>query len=110
MVDFKFLKVAFVKYAMDFSCLAIDTLELSRRFHEQLPKKSLEAICRFYEIDQTNQHRAFDDAYVCALLYERIKEVYSETHSQYFIFKELSYCPKKREPMTKKQEKDNLKS
>ena len=103
MCDFKFIKVAAKKNQFEFNCIGVETLKLSRLFHPESPKKTLEAMCEQYEIKREHCHRAYDDAYATALIYEKMYLENFEKKSELFQFQTFFYEPKKQEPMTKRQ-------
>jgi DNA polymerase-3 subunit alpha (Gram-positive type) len=67
--DFSFIKTAAERENLRFEKSGIDTLELSRKLHHNLDSRSLENMCRYYNINNKHAHRAYDDAKATALLY-----------------------------------------
>lgn len=103
--DYSFLKTASIKLKRSFERRAIDTLFIARKLHPDLSSKSLDNMCKHYDITREVSHRAFEDAIAASNLYELMKAQYGEKESQLFHAQTLSYTPKKQEPMTWKQKK-----
>ncbi|MDD5936830.1 MAG: exonuclease domain-containing protein [Clostridiales bacterium] len=103
--DYSFIKTAAVRLNRSFERKAIDTLQIARKFHSDLPSKSLDNMCAYYGIAREISHRAFEDAIAASDLYERMKEKFSETEADAFEAVAMLYTPKKQEPMTLKQKK-----
>ncbi len=100
--DYSFLKVAALRYGQTFECLGIDTLLLSRKLHPELNSRTLEAMCKHYEIVQEHAHRAAEDAENAWRLYSCLRE---EFPAEEMIPAPLIYHEKKREPIMPKQKK-----
>lgn len=81
--------------------LGIDTLKCARVLCAELPSKRLSALCEHFGLVNERAHRAFEDASVTYLLYEKLREQGKEM--QVFEPVPLSFQAKKQEPMTKKQ-------
>lgn len=79
----------------------IDTLKCARALCAELPSKRLSALCEHFGLINERAHRAFEDASVTYLLYEKLREQGKEP--QLFEPVPLSFQAKKQEPMTKKQ-------
>lgn len=103
--DFSFLKTAAKKIGRTFERKGIDTLRLARVLHPEFPNKTLDYMCEQYGIVRDKKHRAYDDAIAAAKLYELIFNRFFHTSTSAFDFEDLSYEPKKQEPMTAKQKK-----
>lgn len=103
--DFSFLKVAASRMGKSFIKRGLDTLHLARLFHADLPSKSLDSMCKHYDIVRHESHRAVSDAIAAALLFEKMATNFRAEWEESFTEKELSYEPKKQEPMTAKQKK-----
>lgn len=101
--DFSFIKVNARRLGLSFNNRTTDTLYLSRKFHNDLPSKSLDAMCKYYDVSNAHAHRAFDDAVACAEIYQRMYENYAEKYPQMFHAKQLSYKEKKEEKITERQ-------
>jgi len=86
----------------------IDTLKIARAFLPELESRSLEALCKYYNIS-LNAHRAEEDARATALLYGRLWEAFGDNEhaeaSKNKIFQPypLIYKIKKEGPATKAQ-------
>ena len=106
--DFSFLKTAAMRIGHKFEKHGIDTLRLAKLMHPELSSRTLEAMCKEYNIKRENKHRAYDDAKAAAELYEELLKKCIINKNQYdeqFEPVALIYKPKKQEPMTAKQKK-----
>lgn len=101
--DYSFLKVELGKQGREFQCMGIDTLKMSRILHEELESKALSGMCRYYNIDNKNAHRALDDAKAAYELYKKLKEEFFYARPEVFAAEPLIYHIKKQEPVTKAQ-------
>lgn len=70
--DYSFLKKAAVNRRLCFEKQGIDTLRLARRLLPDAAHKNLSYLCRYFQIDTGNSHRAYDDAVSAIRLYERL--------------------------------------
>ncbi len=100
--DYSFLKKAAVNQKIVFEKQGIDTLRIARCFLPQLPKRSLEYLCKYYEIPHL-AHRAYEDAEAAAKLYERLARDFYEKDSKIFEPQPLHFSVKKDSPITKAQ-------
>ena len=113
--DFAFLKRAVVnsvttKWMKEkgFEKRGIDTLKIARAFLPELESRSLEALCKYYNIS-LNAHRAEEDARATALLYGRLWEAFGDhenteaSKNKIFQSYPLIYKIKKEGPATKAQ-------
>lgn len=103
--DYSFLKTAAVRYGKTLECCGIDTLVLSRILHRGFTTRSLGAMCKYYGIINTHAHRALDDAYAAAQLYECLFAQFGTEKQELFQGAPLQFQPKKQEPITQKQKK-----
>jgi len=103
--DFSFIKTAAEKERLSFEKNGIDTLEISRKLHQNLDSRSLESMCRYYKINNNNAHRAYDDAKATALLYVELCNNFFNKDPDTFRPKPLIYKVKKVQPITNKQKK-----
>ncbi|MFU0828644.1 MAG: Exonuclease domain-containing protein [Lachnoclostridium sp.] len=101
--DYSFVKTAAVKCKRNFDNLGIDTLELSRVLLPDMESKSLESMCRHYNIINQNAHRAYDDAKATALLYVSLSNEFFSLKPEVFKPKPLYYKVRKINPITTKQ-------
>lgn len=101
--DFSFVKCAAMEYGHSFNKFAIDTLDLCKRLHTELPSKSLENMCKYYGIRNDNAHRAYDDAKATAMLYVHLCNGFFEALPDVFAPKEMVYKIKKNRLATLKQ-------
>lgn len=100
--DYAFLKRAAVNERLPFERQGIDTLKLARRFLPALESRSLESLCRYYEIRQ-QAHRAPEDARAAHVLYGKLAALFFEKDEEAFAPKPLLYRAKREGPATKQQ-------
>lgn len=100
--DYSFLKKAAVNRKLTLEKQGIDTLRIARCFLPQLEKRSLEYLCKHYEIPHV-AHRAYGDAEATSVLYQRLAEEFYEKDSRIFAPQPLHYAAKKETPATKAQ-------
>lgn len=101
--DYSFIKCAAMSYGHTFHRYGIDTLDLSKRLHTELPSKSLENMCKYYGIRNDNAHRAYDDAKATTMLYVNLCNAFYEALPDVFLPKEMIYKIKKTRQVTEKQ-------
>lgn len=100
--DYSFLKKAAVNQKLTFEKQGIDTLRIARYFLRSLEKRSLEFLCKHYEIPH-HAHRALADAEATSVLYQKLAEQFYEKDSKPFEPTTLNYSVKKETPITKPQ-------
>lgn len=100
--DYSFLKKAAVNQKYSFEKKGIDTLRIARAFLPQLEHRTLEYLCRYYEIPHT-AHRAIGDAQATNALFQILAEQYGEKDSRLFEPQQLIYQVKRDTPATKAQ-------
>lgn len=100
--DYSFLKKATVNQKLTLEKQGIDTLRIARCFLPQLEKRSLEYLCKYYEIPHV-AHHAYADAEATSTLYQRLAEEFYEKDSRIFQPQPLYYAAKKETPATKAQ-------
>ncbi len=100
--DYSFLKKAAVNQKFTFEKQGIDTLRIARCFLPELERRSLEYLCRHYEIPH-HAHRALADAEATVALYQKLVEEFYEKDSKPFELTTLNYSVKKETPITKPQ-------
>ena len=81
--DYSFLKKAAVNQKFTFEKQGIDTLRIARVFLPQLEHRTLEYLCKYYEIPHT-AHRAIGDAEATSQLYQLLAENYYGQDSRIF--------------------------
>lgn len=89
--DFSFLKKAAVNEKLTFERMGIDTLKIARKYLADLESRSLESLCRHYQIPH-NAHRALEDARATVLLYRRLSEEFYEKEEE--AGEKSLFCPK----------------
>lgn len=100
--DYSFLKKAAVNQKFTFEKQGIDTLRIARVFLPQLEHRTLEYLCKYYEIPHT-AHRAIGDAEATSQLYQLLAENYYGQDSRIFAPQALNYSVKRDTPATKPQ-------
>ena len=69
--DYSFIKTACSRKKQSYERKGIDTLAIAKKYLKDLPSRTLEALCTYYQIDNKTAHRALEDARSAALLYEK---------------------------------------
>ena len=100
--DYSFLKQTIVNHKYPFEKKGVDTLQIARVFLPQIEKRTLEFLCRYYEIPHV-AHRATEDAKATHRLYRRLCREFGGLDVSYFEPKPLIYSVKKETPATKPQ-------
>lgn len=100
--DYSFLKKAAVNQKLSFEKQGIDTLRIARCFLPQLEHRTLEYLCKYYEIPHL-AHRASEDAEATSKLYQRLVAEFYAQDSRPFQLQPLIYNAKKETPATKAQ-------
>lgn len=73
--DYPFLEMEFDRHFVKYKPQKItDTLHLSRRKIKGLRSYSLAALCRIYQIENKDAHRALSDVYATYSLYKKLQE------------------------------------
>ncbi len=101
--DYSFLKQLAINRKDSFEKVGIDTLKIARRCLPGTQKKTLEALCEYYQIERLHGHRAIYDCYNTKELYEKLFSEYHEKDPDAFLPKPLSYKAKKQQPASKRQ-------
>ncbi|MBQ9141794.1 MAG: 3'-5' exonuclease [Lachnospiraceae bacterium] len=100
--DYSFLKKTAVNQKLTFEKQGIDTLRIARVFLPQLEHRTLEYLCKYYEIPHT-AHRAIGDAEATDRLYQILATQFYEQDSKIFAPQQLNYSVKRETPATKAQ-------
>lgn len=103
MFDYAFLKHAAANLKIPFERAGADTLKITRKVLSELPSRKLCDLCAYFEIPQRKAHRADEDAYVTALLYEKLKNRFEINDPELFVPVQLQYKAKKQSPITNAQ-------
>ena len=101
--DYSFIKIAASKLKLTFERFGIDTLVLSKKLHGTASSRSLENMCKLYNIKNEHAHRALDDAKATAMLYVHLCNEFFPYHKKEFSPKPLTYKVKKNRLITTKQ-------
>lgn len=106
MFDYSFLKQCAANHKIAYEKEAVDTLKISRACFPELESKKLEAMCQYYQIGKTQEHRALADAQMTAQLLECLIEEFGERQPELFLPKPLQYRAKRQGPATPAQKRD----
>lgn len=106
MFDYSFLKQCAANHKIPYEKSAIDTLKISRKCFPELESKKLEAMCRYYQIAEVQEHRALADALMTVRLLECLWQEFGETDPEIFLPKPLQYRAKRQGPATAAQKRD----
>lgn len=98
--DYSFVKRAAVNNKLVFEKQGIDTLKLARKYLPQLESKKLDYLCKYFNIEDNNHHRAVNDARAAYLLYNVLCEKYGAGEDEAV---QLNYRTKRETPVTPKQ-------
>lgn len=103
--DYSFLKQWAVNHKRPLELNGCDTLKLARVVLPSEQPKRLDALCVYFGIERTRDHRAMDDAVETWQVFERLKEMLMERENgaTYLAPRPLVYKAKKQSPATKKQ-------
>ena len=102
--DFSFIKRNAVNNDLIFQNMAIDTLKIARKYLGHLESRKLDFLCSYYNIVDSNHHRAYNDVMVTHELYKRLcKEEFFDENDSVFIPHEIVYKVKKEQPITQRQ-------
>ncbi len=101
--DYAFLKRAMVNAKFSFDKNGLDTLRISRKYLPELESRSLEFLCKHFEIKHT-AHRALGDAEATSILYEKLCQLFYEKANKegckVFVPTPLIYNVKRETPIT----------
>lgn len=101
--DYSFVENSAKSLGFTFSRNGIDTLDIARSVHSDLPSKSLGALCEHYRIENTAAHRAYHDALATAKLYQTMSHYFEKGSPEVFKAKPLVCSAKECSPATPKQ-------
>ncbi len=100
--DYSFLKKAAVDRKQSFEKNGIDTLKIARRYLPGAEHRTLEYLCKYYQIEHT-AHRALGDAMATHELYRILAGDYCREQDDLFYPQKLIYQVKRDTPITKSQ-------
>ncbi len=103
--DYSFLKHGAVNHNLTLQDQVVDTLKLARTLLAEPEKKSLEALCVYFEIEREQEHRALEDAKAAAELLKLLMERFGAEKPELFMPKTMQYKVKKQGPITPRQKK-----
>ncbi|WP_313130407.1 3'-5' exonuclease [Anaerocolumna sp.] len=103
MFDYSFIKIAAERIQASFDKRGIDTLELCKKLHGNLESRSLESMCRYYNINNERAHRAYQDAKATVMLYVNLCNAFFQDNPKVFEPRQLIYKVKKVQFVTRKQ-------
>lgn len=101
--DYSFVGNSAKSLGYTFERSGIDTLDIAREVHHDLPSRSLGALCDHYRIVNAAAHRAYHDALATAKLYQSMCHYFEENRSEIFMAKFLVCTSKPSPPATPKQ-------
>lgn len=103
--DYSFLKQWAVNHKRPLEVIACDTLKIARALLPAEQPKKLEALCTYFGIERTREHRAMDDAIETWKVFEALKELAKGEYEYEKIFepRPLLYRAKKQTPATPRQ-------
>lgn len=102
--DYSFVKKAAVNQGLTFERKGVDTLKIARKYLSELPHRSLDYLCKHYQIPH-HAHRALADAKATIALYEILWREFGQDVDAPSVFtpEELICQVKKDSPITKSQ-------
>ena len=110
LLDFSFLKRAFVNAGHAFEKNGIDTLKLARKYLPELPGRRLSELCAYYEIP-LRAHRAADDALAAHNVYQKLRlsfDTPSNADAQKDFRAQPLVCSVKKESPAGRRQKERL--
>lgn len=105
--DYGFLKTAAGRCHISFEKEGLDTLTLSKKYLPELESRKLDFLCRYFQIEDENHHRAWNDARVTGELYQILCEKFEDDlpeNKKAFQPKPLHFAIKKESPATQRQQ------
>ena len=101
--DYSFLKKAAVDQKLKFERLGVDTLKIARKYLPDLESRTLDFLCKHYEIPHV-AHRALEDAKATVELYFKLRDAFlGEENKKDFLAGNLLFQVKRDTPATKPQ-------
>lgn len=101
--DYGFLKRAMVNERLTFEKQGLDTLKIARKYLPELESRSLESLCKHFQIEHT-AHRALGDALATSRLYDILCGLFYERamteESRVFLPTSLCCNVKREQPIT----------
>ncbi len=101
--DLGFLCQKAVNIGKKFENEALDTLKIARKYLPELPSRKLGDLCVYYQIEQKQWHRAYEDARVTSELYRKLAADFYREGDAEFEPGKISYKVRKDAPATKTQ-------
>lgn len=101
--DYRFLRTEFSRIGKVYEAKVIDSLIIARTLLPHLESRSLENLCRYYDIKNERAHRALCDAVVTFKIYQRMGLELGKGREELFAPKTFYYKVKKEQPITSKQ-------
>lgn len=103
--DYKFMKVACNSLGLPFEKKGIDTLKIAKKVLQGLESRSLDSMCRYYNVVNESAHRALFDAKATYLIYEEMKKQFIGTCPAAFEEQNMVFKVPKYEKITPKQKR-----
>lgn len=101
--DYSFIKSKCLEKGYIFEKYAIDTLKISRKLLSDIPSRKLGELCKYYDIDLKNAHRAQHDAKATYEVYKRMKEQFYDINNDVFLPEKIVWKSSATEMITDKQ-------
>ncbi|MCH1983015.1 3'-5' exonuclease [Ruminococcus sp. OA3] len=101
--DYSFVENGARSLGYTFERRGIDTLNIARSVHRDLPSKSLGALCEHYCIQNKAAHRAYHDALATAKLYQTMSHFFEVKNPGLFTAKPLVCASRECPAATPKQ-------
>ena len=92
--DTSFIKTASERNKLEYTLTHIDTLSISRGMFSQLKNHKLDTIAKFLKLGDFNHHRAYDDAFMLAKIFQQMLQKLSEEYNVKVISQINSAIPK----------------
>ena len=103
--DFRMLKVKAERLGLKFNYEVVDTLIIARTMLSALPSRKLGDLCTYYNIELTNAHRAYQDAYATYQLFLKLRQDFETVNPSLFSPQKVLWEIPKISPITLKQQK-----
>lgn len=101
--DYSFIKTNCIKMGLSFDKYALDTLQIAKKLLPDIPSRRLVELCKFYNIDLSNAHRAKYDARATYELYIHLKNNFYSENRQLFLPTKIEWNPPDEEMATQRQ-------
>ena len=103
MFDYGFIKQNAANINIKWERSGIDSLKIARKFLSSLESRKLDYLCSYYNIEDSNHHRALNGAIAASRLYRIMSDEFENEAPEYFTERKLNFSVKKQSPITKRQ-------